>query len=70
VVPAKANVAPSVPLGAALTRDNVAGNDLLAAENLDAQALTGRVTAVTRGSACFLVSHRSNLSYRLSILDS
>src|SRR5262249_43098729 len=39
VVLAQADVLPRVPLGAALTRDDVAGDDLLAAENLQAQAL-------------------------------
>jgi hypothetical protein len=46
-----------MPLGAALTRENVARYGRLAAEQLDAKALTGRVTAVPGRSACFLVSH-------------
>ena len=40
MVPADTDIAAGVPLGAALARDNVAGNDLFAAENLDSQALT------------------------------
>ena len=40
---------------------DVAGNGRLAAEHLDAQALTARVAAVPGRSACFLVSHCSFL---------
>jgi hypothetical protein len=39
MIPADTDIAASVPLGAALARDNVASNDLFAAENLDSQAL-------------------------------
>src|SRR5262249_2062412 len=60
VVLAKADVLARMPLGAALARQNVAGQHLLAAENLQPEALTVRVAAVARGAACFLVSHCSN----------
>ena len=70
VVPADADIAASMPFGAALARDNIAGHDFFAAENLDSQALAAGITAVARGSACFLVSHRSNLSSPLPIPDS
>jgi hypothetical protein len=40
MVAADTDIAARVPLGAALARDNVAGNNLFAAENLDSQALT------------------------------
>ena len=70
VVTADTDVTARMPLGAALARDNVPGNDFLTAENLDSQALTAGITAVTRGSACFLMSHRSNLSCPLPIPDS
>jgi hypothetical protein len=46
-----------MPSGAALTRENIAGNGGLAAEHLHAQALARRVAAVPGRSACFLVSH-------------
>jgi hypothetical protein len=63
-----------MPGGAALTRDNVAGDALLVAEHLDAQALARRVAAVPGRSACFLVSHRTvpnSLSvYRDSVTES
>jgi hypothetical protein len=35
-----------MPFGAALTRDNVAGDHLAAAENLQSQALSGRISTV------------------------
>src|SRR4051794_36259821 len=57
---AKPDIAAGVPLGAALARDDVAGDHGLTAENLHAQPLTVRVAAVTRGSACFLVSHNAS----------
>src|SRR4029077_3728020 len=53
----QADIGARVPFGAALARDNVAGENLLAAENLQAEPLTVRVAAVAGGSACFLVGH-------------
>jgi hypothetical protein len=44
-------------LGAALTHENVARDNDLSAELLDAEPLTGTVAAVARRTACFLVSH-------------
>ena len=46
VVLAQADIGAGVPLGAALARDDVAGEHVLAAENLQAEALTMRVAAV------------------------
>src|ERR1019366_8854111 len=69
VVPAQTDIAARMPFGAALARDNVAGDDFLAAKNLDSEALTARITAVARGSACFLMSHRSK-PFSLLIPDS
>jgi len=40
MVPPDSDIPAGVPFGAALTRDDVAGDDLFAAENLDPQALT------------------------------
>ena len=54
---ADADILAGVPLGAALTRENIARYGHLAAEQLHAKALPGRVTAVPGRSACFLVSH-------------
>ena len=45
-------------LGAALAHDDVAGEDDLAAEALDAEPLARRVAAVAGAAACFLVCHR------------
>src|SRR6266446_4026830 len=42
----QADIGARVPLGAALARDDVAGEHLLAAENLQAEPLTVRVAAV------------------------
>src|SRR5689334_17581267 len=57
VVLTQTDVGARMPLGAALARDDVAGKHLLAAENLQAEALGVRVAAVARGAACFLVGH-------------
>src|SRR5439155_6070163 len=57
VVLAKADILARVPLGAALAGNNVAGDGVLTAEQLQAQALAVRIAAVARGAACFLVCH-------------
>src|SRR5262245_33666660 len=57
VIRADPDIAAGVPLGAALARENIAGQDDFAAVQLDPKALGGRVTAVARRSACFLMSH-------------
>ncbi len=54
MIGAHADVLAGMPGGAALARDDVAGNDVLAAERLDAEALARGITAVARGTACFL----------------
>src|SRR5688572_15037222 len=43
--------------GAALTDEDLAAADRLAAKALHAKTTTGRVTTVARRAACFLVSH-------------
>src|SRR5262245_50495351 len=48
MVSAHADIKAGMPGGAALTRDNVAGNDVLAAERLDPEPLARRITSVTR----------------------
>lgn len=40
-----------------LPNDDVAGNDLLATENFDAEAFALRVTAIPGTAACFLMCH-------------
>src|SRR6266567_1738734 len=57
VVRAQPDVAAGVPPRAALTDDDVAGHDLLAAVFLDAAVLRIAVAAVARGADAFLVSH-------------
>lgn len=54
VVAATADVHAGVEVGAALTDDDLAGVDLLAAEALDAEALSVGITTVT-GGACALL---------------
>src|SRR5579859_1239506 len=49
-------------LGAALTDDDVAGNDGFATELLDAEATARGVAAVAGRSACLFMSHVSNSS--------
>src|SRR3954467_5417235 len=48
MVGAHADIKAGVPGGAALTRDNVAGNHVLAAERLDPEPLARRITSVSR----------------------
>src|SRR4051812_2679416 len=57
VVAAHADIGAGMELGAALAHDDVAGQNDLAAEFLDAKPLTRAVAAVARGAACFLVCH-------------
>src|SRR6185312_15304805 len=59
VVAADANVLAGVHLGAALADQDVARQNLLAAEALHAEALAVGIAAVARGAACFLVCHRT-----------
>jgi hypothetical protein len=54
---AQADVAARVPLGAALTHDDVAGASLLAAEQLHAEALALTVASVAGRAACLLMCH-------------
>src|SRR6202012_1113870 len=48
MVSAHADIKAGMPGGAALTRDNVAWNHMLAAIGLDSEALACRITTVTR----------------------
>src|SRR5690348_18503442 len=57
MVLADADVVAGVPLGAALTHDDVAGEDSLSAELLHAGALALTVAAVAGRAACFLMCH-------------
>src|SRR5690606_2427822 len=60
VVLADAHAHAGVVLGAALTHDDVAGLDGLAAEQLHAKAFTFGVAAVAGRTASFFVCHESN----------
>src|SRR3954470_16706320 len=57
VVRAHADVSAGVPLGAALPDDDVAGDDALATEFLDAAVFRIAVAPVARRADAFLVSH-------------
>src|SRR5205823_11572949 len=57
VVLAHPDVGTGVPLGAALARENVAGDGFLAAEHFDAEAPARRIAAVARRPACLFMSH-------------
>jgi hypothetical protein len=46
-----------VPLGTALTHNDIAGHAGFAAKQLYAEALTAGVAPVARRSACFFVCH-------------
>src|SRR3954447_18172560 len=57
VVAADAYIGARIHLGAALADQDVAGENLLTAEALHAQALAVGIAAVARGAACFFVCH-------------
>ena len=57
VVAPHADVVAGVPAGAALPDDDVAGDDVLAAELLHAEPLARRIAAVARAAAGLLVRH-------------
>src|SRR5688500_7498300 len=57
MVLAHADVRAGVPFGAALTNDDVAGENALIAELLDAETTAGGIAPVARRTACFLVGH-------------
>src|ERR1700730_9783284 len=57
MIGANADIKAGMPGGAALARNDVAGNHVLTAIGLDSEALARRITTVTRCTACFFVSH-------------
>jgi hypothetical protein len=57
VVFAHADIRAGMPFGAALTNNDVAGDNLLIAETLHAQTTACRVATVARRTACFFMSH-------------
>src|SRR5690606_30671981 len=57
---AKADIGAGMPLGAALTNEDVAGEHGLAAELLHAKASAIGIAAVARRTASFLVCHVSS----------
>src|SRR3546814_10580142 len=59
VILAHADVLAGMHLGAALADDDIARNDGLAAELLDAEALGLGVATVARGAASFFVCHET-----------
>ena len=61
VVLADADVLAGVDVGAALTDEDLAGLDVLAAEALGAEALRLRVATVLRSALALLVCHRNYL---------
>src|SRR6478672_10590667 len=64
MVLAHADVAAGMPLGSALTHDDVAGEDSLSTELLHAEALALTVAAVAGRAACFLMCHDVLLRFR------
>ncbi len=57
VVAAHAHALAGLELGATLTHDDVAGDDGLTAELLDAEALAAGIATVTDGTLTFLMCH-------------
>src|SRR3982751_3573940 len=64
MVLAQADIVARVPLGAALTHDDVAGANGFAAELLHAEALALTVAAVAGRAACLLMCHVELLRFR------
>src|SRR5688572_4466755 len=62
MVPADADAVAGIIFGAALAHDDVAGEDILAAELLHAEPLALGVAAVAGRTACFLVCHDETLA--------
>lgn len=65
VVAPHAHALAGVELGAALAHDDVAGDDFLTAELLDAEALAAGVATVADGTLTFLMCH--DLSWVLGV---
>jgi hypothetical protein len=61
VISALANIATGMPLGSALSGENVTGNYLLAAKLFDSTSLAVRVTTVATGTLTFLMCHERTL---------
>src|SRR5262245_62066735 len=59
VVAPQADILAGTPLGAALTDDDVSGDDALAAVLLDSQTLCARITTVAGRSLTLLMCHCS-----------
>src|SRR5690349_18881060 len=57
VVLSHCDIAASMNFGAALPHQDIPGKDEFSAITLDAQTLTVGIATVTRGAACFFVSH-------------
>ena len=57
MITAKADIHTRVKSRAALANDDIARNNLLATENLHAQAFGFRVSTVLAATACFFMSH-------------
>jgi hypothetical protein len=69
VVFAHADIGTGMPFGAALTDDDVAGNDGLVAEALHAEAPACRVATVAGRTACLFVSHDALPRKLLNLLN-
>src|ERR1700733_1419970 len=67
MIAAEADVASGIPLGAALTHQDVAGDDFLTAELLDAEAPAFGVAPVAGRAACLFMCHGGLL---LGLFDS
>src|SRR5262249_6938597 len=69
VILAEADVPARMPLGAALTGQDVASQRVLAAAHLQAQALGMGLEAVASGAACLLVCHNVKSFSGLYVID-
>src|SRR6516165_9635947 len=69
VIAAATDARAGMELGAALTDQDFAGLDDLAAEPLHAQPLRGRVAAIARAGSALLVCHLYGLRSVLSVLS-
>src|SRR3569623_3467998 len=67
MVDTDAHARAGVPLGAALANNDVAGDDVLTTELLDAETTASGIATIAGRAACFLVCHSSSSLFLVSL---